>query len=88
MMKLEIIHNLSKKVTVLENLEDKKSSGLFYSFDISLDGSYEDGEYTYRLMKDDRILATGLLQIGDYERDTNVNTEYKNNEKDIIVYNG
>lgn len=88
MMKLEIIHNLSKKVTVLENLEDKKNSGLFYSFDICLDGSYEDGEYTYRLMDEDKVVATGLLQIGDYEKDTNVNTEYNNKEKDIIVYNG
>lgn len=88
MMKLEIIHNLSKKVTVLENIEDKKNSGLFYSFDISLDGSYEDGEYTYKLIDEEKVVATGLLQIGDYEKDMNINTEYENNKKDIIVYNG
>lgn len=87
-MRLELTNNLSKITKILDNIEDKKSSGLFYSFDISLDGSYEDGEYTYRLIDEEKVVATGLLQIGDYERDMNINTEYENNKKDIIVYNG
>lgn len=87
-MRLELTNNLTKITKILDNIEDKKSSGLFYSFDISLDGSYEDGEYTYRLIDEEKVVATGLLQIGDYERDTNINTEYDNNKKDIIVYNG
>lgn len=87
-MRLELTNNLSKITKILDNIEDKKSSGLFYSFDISLDGSYEDGEYTYRLIDEEKVVATGLLQIGDYERDMDINTEYENNKKDIIVYNG
>lgn len=87
-MRLELTKNMTKITKILDNIEDKKSSGLFYSFDISLDGSYEDGEYTYRLIDEEKVVATGLLQIGDYERDTNINTEYENNKKDIIVYNG
>lgn len=87
-MRLELTNNLTKITKILDNIEDKKSSGLFYSFDISLDGSYEDGEYTYKLIDEEKVVATGLLQIGDYERDTNINTEYDNNKKDIIVYNG
>lgn len=87
-MRLELTNNLTKITKILDNIEDKKSSGLFYSFDISLDGSYEDGEYTYRLIDEEKVVATGLLQIGDYERDMNINTEYENNKKDIIVYNG
>lgn len=87
-MRLELTNNLTKITKILDNIEDKKSSGLFYSFDISLDGSYEDGEYTYKLIDEEKVVATGLLQIGDYERDMNINTEYENNKKDIIVYNG
>lgn len=87
-MRLELTNNLTKITKILDNIEDKNNSGLFYSFDISLDGSYEDGEYTYRLIDGEKVVATGLLQIGDYERDMNINTEYDNNKKDIIVYNG
>lgn len=87
-MTLELVNNLTKITKILGGIEDKNNSGLFYSFDICLDGSYEDGEYTYRLLDEDKVLAMGLLQIGDYERDANINTEYKNNKKDIIVYNG
>ena len=86
MMKLEIIHNLSKKVTVLENLEDKNTSALFYCFDICLEGQYEDGEYTYRLLDGETVVASGLLQIGDFERDTNKYKEYNNEDKGYIVY--
>lgn len=87
-MRLELTNNLTKITKILDNIEDKNNSGLFYSFDISLDGSYEDGEYTYRLIDEEKVVATGLLQIGDYERDMSINTEYDNNKKDIIVYNG
>ena len=87
-MRLELTNNLTKITKILDNIEDKNNSGLFYSFDISLDGSYEDGEYTYRLIDEEKVVATGLLQIGDYERDMNINIEYDNNKKDIIVYNG
>jgi hypothetical protein len=87
-MRLELTNNLTKITKILDNIEDKNSSGLFYSFDISLDGTYTDGEYTYRLIDEEKVVATGLLQIGDYERDMNINTEYENNKKDIIVYNG
>lgn len=87
-MRLELTNNLTKITKILDNIEDKKNSGLFYSFDISLDGSYEDGEYTYKLIDEEKVVATGLLQIGDYEKDMNINTEYENNKKDIIVYNG
>lgn len=87
-MRLELTNNLTKITKILDNIEDKNNSGLFYSFDISLDGSYEDGEYTYRLIDEEKVVATGLLQIGDYEMDMSINTEYDNNKKDIIVYNG
>ena len=86
-MKLEIIHSLSKN-TVNFTVDDLKDSALFYPFDISLIDGMEDGEYTYYLKDGDKVLATGLLQIGDYKRDENVNTEYNDNNNGYIVYDG
>lgn len=85
-MTLEIINNLTKNKTVLKGIEDKNNSALFYSFDICLEGIYEDGEYTYRLLDGEEVKATGLLQIGDYKRDANINKEYNDNKKGYIVY--
>ena len=85
-MTLEIISNLTKNKTVLKGIEDKNNSALFYSFDICLEGIYEDGEYTYRLLDGEEVKATGLLQIGDYKRDANINKEYNDNKKGYIVY--
>lgn len=85
-MTLEIINNLTKNKTVFKGIEDKNNSALFYSFDICLEGIYEDGEYTYRLLDGEEVKATGLLQIGDYKRDANINKEYNDNKKGYIVY--
>ena len=85
-MTLELTANLSKITTILEGLEDKNNSALFYSFDICLEGIYEDGEYTYRLLDGEEVKATGLLQIGDYKRDADINKQYNDNEKGYIVY--
>lgn len=86
-MILEIINNLTKN-TVNFTVDDLKDSALFYHFDISLVDGMEDGEYTYYLKDGDKLLATGLLQIGDYKRDENVNTEYNGNNNGYIVYDG
>ena len=86
-MKLEIIHSLSKN-TVNFTVDDLKDSALFYHFDITLIDGMEDGEYTYYLKEGDEVLATGLLQIGDYKRDENVNTKYNDNNNGYIVYDG
>lgn len=85
-MTLELTNNLTKNKTLLGGIEDKNNSTLFYSFDINLEGTYEDGEYTYRFFDGDELKATGLLQIGDYKRDENINNEYNDNKKGYIVY--
>lgn len=85
-MTLELTNNLTKNNTVLEGIEDKNNSALFFSFDICLEGIYEDGEYTYRLLDGEEVKATGLLQIGDYKRDANIYKEYNDNKKGYIVY--
>lgn len=86
-MTLELTNNLTKNKTLWEEIEDKNNSTLFFSFDICLEGIYDDGEYTYRLLDGEDVKATGLLQIGDYKKDENINKEYTdNNGKTYIVY--
>ena len=86
-MKLELIHSLSKNAVLL-TVNDLEDSALFYHFNITLIDGMEDGEYTYYLKDGDMLLATGLLQIGDYKRDENVNTKYNDNNNGYIVYDG
>ena len=86
---LKLTNNLSKREVILNNLKDSERSNMFYHFRTEIMESFEEGEYTYELINEDnKVVATGLLQVGDYERDTNINTEYKNNKSDIIVYDG
>lgn len=85
-MFLELTNNLTKITTILSEITDKNTSTLFYSFDIILEDSLEDGEYTYRLMEEDKVLASGLMMIGDFKRDTDINDEYNDNKKGYIVY--
>lgn len=86
-MTLDLVSNISKNA-FLFGVNDLKDSALFYHFNISLAEGMEDGEYTYYLKEGDELLATGLLQIGDYKRDENVNTEYNDNNNGYIVYDG
>lgn len=95
-MELRLINNVTKNIIEIE-VEDNKNSTLFYQFDIRLPEGCEDGEYTYELIDyviEDfviglrKVVATGLLQIGDYQRDLNINREYNENNKNTIVYNG
>lgn len=95
-MTLKLTNNVTKNIIEIE-VEDNKNSTLFYQFDIRLPEGCEDGEYTYELIDyviEDfviglrKVVATGLLQIGDYQRDLNINREYNENNKNTIVYNG
>lgn len=85
-MIIKLTNNITKNTIELGEIEDKKKSSLFYTFDIALPEGMEEGEYTYELIDDGKIIANGLLQIGDYERDTDVNKEYKDEKKGFIVY--
>lgn len=95
-MTLKLTNNVTKNIIEIE-VEDNKNSTLFYQFDIRLPEGCEDGEYTYELIDyviEDfvvglrKVVATGLLQIGDYQRNLNINREYNENNKNTIVYNG
>lgn len=82
-MTLELINNLTKNTIKLGEIEDKLVSNLFYSFDITLPDGITDGEYTYQLIDEGKVMSTGLVQIGDYEAEK---SEYKEDKKGYIVY--
>ena len=85
-MIIRFTNNLTKNTIELSEIEDKKKSSMFFTFDITLPEGVDEGEYTYELIDEGRVIANGLLQIGDYERDTDVNKEYKEEKKGFIVY--
>lgn len=84
-MRLSITNNTTKRVIYDEIVEDLGGNRNFYKFSINLPNDVEDGEYTYDLYNEEEIIATGLIQVGDYKSD---NFSYKNNKKEYISYNG
>lgn len=88
-MILKLTNNLSKN-TLTFKVNDLYSSNIYFNFQIQLNKNEEgvemkniiEGEYTYNLYDEEKIIATGLLQIGDYKAD---NKEY-NNKKTYKVY--
>lgn len=85
-MILKLYNNLTKKEETFTEIEDKLTSQLFYHIDLTLVDGMIDGEYTYELYDEDILVAQGLMQIGDYERDIEENKEYNDNKKTYIVY--
>lgn len=84
-MRLKIVNNFNKKEYNYKAF-DVKDTRNFYHFSIMLNGNEEEGEYTYTLYgDDDEVLASSLLQIGDY---TPTNTVYTNNNNGYTVYEG
>lgn len=65
---------------------DVNDSTLFYHFTLTLGEDMDEGEYSYKLMNDNLLLAQGLLQIGDYENNTKKYTITDGNG--IKQYNG
>ncbi len=67
-MKLKLSNNVTKVVTILENIVDLGVSAYNYEFDVNLPEGMDDGEYEYVLMDDqNNPLATGVAQVGSYE---------------------
>ena len=81
-MILKLKNNISKKEYEFR-VADKKESQLFYSCDINLFADMTDGEYSYELYEIDELLATGLVQIGEYKA---VKNEYNEKKKNLIIY--
>lgn len=84
-MLLKIQNNLTKKVYTFDNLDDKLTSRLFYTLDLTLPEGMDSGEYTYTLYENNVVKATGLVQIGDYK--PNNNTYSAQTHNGYIQYN-
>ena len=66
------------------NVTDLNESSIFYTFNINIPDSLDDGEYEYTLKDDvDKILATGLIRVGDFKQE---NKQYINNKDKFIQY--
>ena len=82
-MILKLTSNLTKIEYTFTGLTDTLESRLFYALDIQLPEGVDDGEYSYVLYEDDnRVLATGLCQIGDYVPEKK---EYKQENKQTYI---
>lgn len=75
-MRLEIKNNLDKHTYNFE-VNDQQTSSIYYHFSVRLPAGIPDGEYTYTLWDEDELKASGLLQIGDYQKKV---TEYGKNK--------
>lgn len=84
-MKLSLKNNVTKQEIVFSEVVDEGVSALYYTFNIALPNKVEEGEYTYTLMDGNKVVATGLVQIGDYKAEK---TTYNKNNEGYIVYGG
>lgn len=67
------------------NMDDLNESSIYYVFNINIPESFDDGEYSYTLKdNEDKIVATGLIRVGDYKQENN--TQYNNKDKKYIQY--
>ena len=68
------------------SVTDLNESSIFYTFNINIPDSYDDGEYEYTLKDDlNKTLATGLIRVGDFKQE---NTQYNNNKDNKYVQYG
>jgi hypothetical protein len=87
-MKLILKNNVDKKEYEF-SVTDLEDSGMFWHFNINLVDGMPDGEYSYVLYdNDNKQVAEGLLQIGDYEIKQQEQPVYTNNNNEYIQYNG
>ena len=68
------------------SVTDLNESSIYYTFNINIPDSLDDGEYSYTLKDDvDKILATGLIRVSDFKQE---NTQYNNNKDNKYIQYG
>lgn len=86
-MRLLLKNNVDKKEYTFTG-EDLGDSVMFWHFNINLYDGMPDGEYGYFLYdNEEKLVAEGLVQVGNYE----IREEEKhiyNNENNYIQYQG
>ena len=83
-MRLVFKNTVDKREYVFNDLEDINDSKMFFHFNIQLYANMPDGSYEYTLYDNNRKLALGNVQIGEYKQ---VNTAYTKNNQ-FIQYKG
>lgn len=82
-MKFIIKNNITHKEFEY-NVDDLNESLIYYTFNINIPESYDDGEYEYTLKDDlNKTLATGLIRVGDFKQN---NTQYNNKDNKYVQY--
>ena len=82
-MKLIIKNGITHK-NFEYNVTDLNESSIYYTFNLNIPDSLDDGEYEYTLKDDgEKILATGLMRVGDYKQN---NKQYINNKDKYLQY--
>lgn len=82
-MQLILTNNLSKKQYTFE-VNDLNDSNIYYHFKLTLSEGMDDGEYSYALYNNNKLVSRGLAQIGDYVSEK---TTYTKTENGYIQYN-
>lgn len=83
-MTLILTNNVTKK-SYSFTVSDAGDSRLFYHFtNFQVEDKMDDGQYSYELKdEDDKQIASGVLQIGDYK---NTNKAYVKNNSPYKQY--
>ena len=77
---LQLENNVTHEFFNFPNLTNKSLKRNLYEFDVKVD--IPVGEYKYLIMIDDDVIEKGLLQFGDYKKETHT---YKT-DKNTIQY--
>lgn len=81
-----ILTNSVTKMQYNFTVSDASDSRLFYHInDFRLYNDMDEGQYNYSLLDDDNEVASGILQIGEYE---NNSTTYTTTDGNYKQYNG
>ena len=84
-MKLLLKNGITKR-NFEYNVTDLNESSIYYTFNLNIPEEMDDGEYEYTLKdNEDKIVATGLMRIGDYKTE---NTQYNNNKENKYIQYG
>lgn len=87
-MKLILKNNVDKKEYEF-SVVDLEDSGMFWHFNINLVSGMPDGEYSYFLFdNDEKQVAEGLVQVGNYEIREEEKHTYNNSGTEYLQYNG
>ena len=82
-MVLKLYNNLTK-VEYSYIVNDIGNSNINFKLNLRLNGNESEGEYSYKLYDNNKLVSRGLAQIGDYVPQT---TTYTKTEDGYIQYN-